>query len=146
MELDIFKIKTSKIPLLLCLIIFFGVNIIGIILYPSKISIILIFLGIAFLVPLHIVLYNTILTKLFIKGDTLIGLNGLLSRIKIPINRITFVTIIRNPLKVGGREVILLTKSRDLIKLHYIINYNELIDKLEELNKDIILDSRYYIK
>lgn len=43
MELDIFKIKTSKIPLLLCLIIFFGVNIIGIILYPSKISIILIF-------------------------------------------------------------------------------------------------------
>ena len=98
------------------------------------------FLGIAFLVPLHIVLYNTILTKLFIKGDTLIGLNGLLSRIKIPINRITFVTIIRNPLKVGGREVILLTKSRDLIKLHYIINYNELIDKLEEL------DSRYYIK
>lgn len=83
---------------------------------------------------------------MFIKGDTLIDLNELLSRIKIPINRITFVTIIRNPLKVGGREVILLTKSRDLIKIHYIINYNELIDKLEELNKDIILDSRYYIK
>ncbi|CAK7029916.1 hypothetical protein [Fusobacterium varium] len=107
---------------------------------------ILILLGIAFLVPLPIILYNTIFTKLSIKENALVGINGLFSRIKIPINRITVVTIIRNPLKVGGRGIVLLTKSRDLIKIHYVINYNELIDKLEELNKDIILDNRYYIK
>ena len=95
---------------------------------------ILILLGIAFLVPLPIILYNTIFTKLSIKENALVGINGLFSRIKIPINRITVVTIIRNPLKVGGRGIVLLTKSRDLIKIHYVINYNELIDKLEELN------------
>lgn len=108
---------------------------------------ILILLGIAFLVPLPIILYNTIFTKLSIKENALVGINGLFSRIKIPINKITVVTIIRNPLKVGGgRGIVLLTKSRDLIKIHYVINYNKLIDKLEELNKDIILDNRYYIK
>ena len=146
MELDIFKIKTSKTPLLLCLIIVFGTGIFSIILYPSEISMMLILLGITFLVPLPIIFYNTIFTRLSIRENTLIGLNGLFSRIKIPINRITVVTIIRNPFKVGGRGIILLTKSRDLIKIRYVINYNELIDKLEELNKDIILDNRYYIK
>lgn len=66
---------------------------------------ILILLGIAFLVPLPIILYNTIFTKLSIKENALVGINGLFSRIKIPINRITVVTIIRNPLKVGGEEL-----------------------------------------
>ena len=101
-------------------------------------------LSLFYTITIVINLYNFIFTRLSIKENTLTGFNGIFSRVKIPIDRITLISVSRPPLKIGGRTVFLLTKARDLVKIRYVSNYDDLIDKLELLNKNIMIDNRIY--
>ncbi|MDD7411489.1 hypothetical protein [Fusobacterium gastrosuis] len=144
MKYDIFKIRISKIPFLLSILITISSASLSLIIKIQALKLALFIFSCFIFITIPIVFYNTIFTRLTIKNNTLVGFNGLFSRIKIPVSRITVVSISRPPIKMGGRSVILLTRARDLIKIRYVSNYEELLDALENLNKNIEIDKRFY--
>lgn len=95
------------------------------------------------LIVFPIFLYNLASTHLSIQENTLVGWNGIFSRVNIPVSRITRMGVTRDSFRLGGRNVFILTKSRTLVKIRYVENYEDLIDKLEELNQNIFIDNRF---
>lgn len=144
MESEKFRIRISIIPFLLSVGIVFLSIFLSFFLKNEALKGGFLILSLFYIITIVINLYNFLFTRLSIKENTLIGFNGIFSRVKIPIDRITLISVSRPPLKIGGRTVILLTKARDLIKIRYVSNYDDLIDRLELLNKNIMIDNRIY--
>lgn len=144
MESEKFRIKISIIPFLLSVGIVFLSIFLSFFLKNEALKGGFLIFSLFYTITIVINLYNFIFTRLSIKENTLTGFNGIFSRVKIPIDRITLISVSRSPLKIGGRTVFLLTKARDLVKIRYVSNYDDLIDKLELLNKNIMIDNRIY--
>ena len=144
MKSEKFRVKISIIPFLLSVGIVFLSIFLSFFLKNEALKGVFLILSLFYTITIVINLYNFIFTRLSIKENTLTGFNGIFSRVKIPIDRITLISVSRPPLKIGGRTVFLLTKARDLVKIRYVSNYDDLIDKLELLNKNIMIDNRIY--
>ena len=144
MKSEKFRVKISIIPFLLSVGIVFLSIFLSFFLKNEALKGGFLILSLFYTITIVINLYNFIFTRLSIKENTLTGFNGIFSRVKIPIDRITLISVSRPPLKIGGRTVFLLTKARDLVKIQYVSNYGDLIDKLELLNKNIMIDNRIY--
>ena len=144
MKSEKFRVKISIIPFLLSVGIVFLSIFLSFFLKNEALNGGFLILSLFYTITIVINLYNFIFTRLSIKENTLTGFNGIFSRVKIPIDRITLISVSRPPLKIGGRTVFLLTKARDLVKIRYVSNYDDLIDKLELLNKNIMIDNRIY--
>ena len=146
MKSEKFRVKISIIPFLLSVGIVFLSIFLSFFLKNEALKGGFLILSLFYTITIVINLYNFIFTRLSIKENTLTGFNGIFSRVKIPIDRITLISVSRPPLKIGGRTVFLLTKARDLVKIRYVSNYDDLIDKLELLNKNIMIDNRIYTR
>ena len=127
MKSEKFRVKISIIPFLLSVGIVFLSIFLSFFLKNEALKGGFLILSLFYTITIVINLYNFIFTRLSIKENTLTGFNGIFSRVKIPIDRITLISVSRPPLKI-----------RD------VSNYDDLIDKLELLNKNIMIDNRIY--